>query len=173
MQLFLLIVSIILLLIITYQDFKFNAILWYIFPLLFLVLLSSTISKTSFSASLSLFISNFVLVLIIYLFLVVYIFIRNRKFNFKLDGFLGFGDLLFMICLTPVFSQINFISFLVFGLLISMIFSLIYVLLLKKKLIPLAGLLAIYYIFIFIIDYFVAGFNVLNDQLILNYLPWM
>jgi len=172
MQLLFFILSVLLLFIIVYQDFKFRAISWFIFPLLFVLLFSKAGYQINFSSAFIITGINFLVVLLIYCCLVIYTSIKKRKLNLQLNGFLGLGDVLFLLAVAPVFSSLNYIFYLLIGLMAALIYAPVHILLFKEKTIPLAGILAVFYSIIFGIDYQFVALNFLIDTNVISLLPW-
>ena len=84
----------------------------------------------------------------------IYFSVKNRKYVNPFDALVGWGDVLFLIALIPLFSFGGYIRFFVMG----MVFSLLLFLIMKSiypkyKTIPLAGFLAIFLIGTTLIDH--------------------
>jgi len=92
--------------------------------------------------------------------------IKLKRFTNPIDQFLGLGDVLFFLAITPLFSIHSYLFFFLSGLIFSL---LIHVMLNHKqinhKTIPLAGYLSIYLISYILIDYLT-----ILDLFNLNYL---
>lgn len=163
---------VLLLLVIVYQDFKYQAVSWYIFPALFVCFFAKSQLQLSFKSTLILTITNLIIVVVIYCSLLVYVGIKQKKINLRLDGFLGLGDILFFVAISPAFASLNFIFFLVIGLLLSLIYTPIHLLVFKQKIIPLAGILGVYYAILFVMEYLSTNISLLNDNYISALLSW-
>lgn len=172
MQLLLFTLSVLLLIFIVYQDFKFHAISWFIFPLLFILHFVKTGDQISISSTFIITGINFLIVLLIYCCLVIYSSVKDKKLRIQLDGFIGLGDILFLLAVTPVFSSLNYIFYLLIGLITALIYAPIHIFLFKEKTIPLAGILAVFYIIIFGIDFQFVALNFLIDTNVISLLPW-
>lgn len=137
-------IALALLLIIAFvQDWKYRAISWLVFPLLLtvaaLIFLQADLSKLTLVFNLA-----FLTIVLGCLFLYVS-FKRGKLTNiFKAD--LGLGDVLFLIAISPLFMDRNYILFFITGMLFSGLVHLLIVSAKKNAKIPLAGYLALYII---------------------------
>ncbi|WP_396591869.1 hypothetical protein [Allomuricauda sp. R78024] len=87
---------------------------------------------------------NFFFLLITFVGLYLYLVIKNNKIiNLFLS--VGVGDLLFFVAVIPYFSTINYILYFITGMMFSILVFIIIKILSKTELVPLAGLLAIYF----------------------------
>lgn len=124
-----------------YQDWKFRAISWMVFPALLacaatLFWLDDRRGET--------WLFNIVFLAVVFGSLFIYIsFKRQRWVNlFKSD--LGLGDVLFLIAISPLFSDRNFILFFISGMMLSGLIHWFVRFRDKDPKIPLAGYLALY-----------------------------
>jgi hypothetical protein len=152
----------ILLLIVTWQDFTERAVLFYIFPLLLVLM--------GFSVPFSLFISCFLLNCAFIIFLVtmlsIWFSIKHKKFVNITTTLIGAGDILFFIVLAAGFSLMNFIIFFIASLLLIIGFVSI-----KRKLadnVPLAGIQSLFYLILLVINQTGIDLNLYDDTWILN-----
>jgi hypothetical protein len=150
---------------IAWQDFKWRAVWWFLFPLALglqslLALKQIYWSTWAIYFAINLFIVAFqLLVLISYLKLVKRL---NPSQLFK--AYLGLGDVLFFIVLAAAFSPLNFLFFLLCFLLVSLIVALYFKRVLKT--VPLAGILALAYGSVLWFSLVINNFNVYSDLLI-------
>lgn len=130
---------------VAYEDFKFRAVSWWLFPL---ILGSAMFYPASWQTAQHQFMVNISLVLIIGLMLVCYVYIRLGTLNHFFQQMLGAGDVLLWVALTPL------LPIMLFALLYtsSLLFALAAHGLLKrftfygpKTSVPLAGLQAIFF----------------------------
>ncbi len=133
--------------IVTYQDFKFRAISW---PLLLLLMLLLLLTK-GFQPETGI---NLLFVAAQLVFLTLYISLKNKRFTNIIDTYLGLGDILFLVVICAAFSTYEFIIFYTAGLLFSLLAFMIYRLVNRKASaeIPLAGLMSIAMIALLIIN---------------------
>jgi hypothetical protein len=132
------------------QDWKYRAISWVVFPLLLavttLLFWQAALSKLTLVFNLF-FLTTVVATLFLYL-----SFKRGKLTNiFKTD--LGWGDVLFLIAIIPLFMDRNSILFFISGMLISGIFHLLIARKIESPKIPLAGYLALYLIGLKSVDF--------------------
>ncbi len=95
----------------SYQDFRYRAISWWIIPLLFVFLAYNNIKNFSFDIVKNNFLLNFGFVLIQLGILYIYFSIKNRRFVNIINTYIGIGDILFFAVLTVCFSFFNYLVF--------------------------------------------------------------
>ena len=137
------------LLVMAYQDFKWRAIHWFLFPLLLLLVLLgqfliADLSETIQSAGFNLIFIASQLIL-----LTTYFSIKNSRLVNITKGLLGWGDVLFFINLCFFFSPVNFLIFYLGSLTFSIVLFLIYFKNSINTKIPFAGLQAICLILVY------------------------
>lgn len=128
-----------------YQDWKFRAISWILFPVIGGIALWSFYSV---SLPWKIVLTNLVFVFVVIAFLMLYVSVKRGKPTniFKVD--FGLGDLLFLIAITPLFIGLNYILFFISGMFLSGIIHWILSFSKENSRIPLAGYLAVYLILI-------------------------
>ena len=135
-------VTSVLLIFIIVEDFKHRAVRWWFFPLLGLTLIG--IEYRQFSVEVVLLNCCFILIQLAMLSL--YFSIKEKKLVNITKNYLGWGDIVFWMVISLLFSTLNFILFTMVSLLFVM-FILLVVHMVKNnnslKIIPLAGLQAI------------------------------
>ena len=140
------------LLLIAWEDYKFRAVHWWLFLLLFLGLGISSFLKFGLNTSLERTGGNTLFVVSQLVCLTAYFSLKNKQFVNVLGGYFGSGDLCFLIAISIYFSFISFILFYIISLLMVILITLI---LKVSKLdvgvkIPLAGYQAVF-LFIFML----------------------
>ncbi|MBE9585990.1 hypothetical protein IM792_16165 [Mucilaginibacter sp. JRF] len=101
----------------------------------------------------------------------LYFSIRNRKWTNILKGYLGWGDVLFLICSACYLSILNFIGFYVGSLLLSIIVWIIWQ---QRKdasnnvRIPLAGLQALIMMPLLLADWWLPGVSLTQDDWLIS-----
>jgi len=130
---------------IIYQDFKYRAIH---FLLVIGVFAIGTILLWLDQKSVLIFLINSVFVLIIMTLLWLYISIKQHKLTNPFTHNIGIGDVLFFFAITPFFSLHHYMVFFISGMILTLLFSLVFKKLISNKLIPLAGILAGFMIFL-------------------------
>jgi hypothetical protein len=148
------IILVFLLLAIAYQDLRHHSVQWILIALAGAVNVVAGVRALSPSEVLTYTIMNLVFIAINIGVLAVYLAVRFKaSLRNMFSQYIGIGDVLFWMALTPLFSVFNFIYFHLLSLLVSLILFLLLRLFftsLKKSAIPLAGLQALFYIQVFI-----------------------
>lgn len=108
---------IIVLLIIFYQDLKMRAVHWILFPLTFIFSITYNFSYTNLFNSLI----NVLYLTIILCALTVYLSIKNKKIVNISNGFFSLGDSLFLLVITPLFSNQQYIGFIIISSLYALL----------------------------------------------------
>ncbi len=127
------------LLIIFYQDIRKRAVLWFLFPLLF----GATIWYRHDLLKWNEVLLNNMFVLFLLSFLTLYISVRQKKITAIWNGFFSWGDILFIIAITPLCTFFDYIYFFTFGTVIVLIIHLIAIQFSKNKTVPYAGYLSL------------------------------
>ena len=128
---------------VVYQDFRYRGIYWIVFPFLLVVCCMSRFLMSPFEFWLDAVINCAFILLQIGL-LHVYFFIKQRQIVKITNTYLGLGDILFLLSISPLFSLTSYIVFYIISLFATLIASLVYISVAKKQLlIPLAGFQAI------------------------------
>lgn len=127
--------------VVVYQDWKIRAVHVVIFPVL---LACTLIIFLQMDLAWNLLILNAFFILSIVGLLFIYISMRMGKIVDFFSSYFGLGDLLFLLAITPLFGQRNFMLFIIAGIFLTVIIE--YFLMKKRedKTNPLAGYLAIY-----------------------------
>ena len=145
---------IVVLCIMIFQDFKFRGITWWLFPLLLAMLLALSGLEGSFSETIYKFMMNGLFVGLQIGLLILYFSVRRRTFTNIFQGYLGLGDLLFLVCLAAYLPLMSFAVFYVGSLLMVIVISLCVMHLLKisTNKIPLAGYQALFFLVLILIE---------------------
>lgn len=168
--------SLLVLLIISYQDFKYRAVTWFLYPIL--ALLSFPFHFTYFRlyslAPYLLNISiNIIFISVQLLLLKLYFITKERPQSPMTNHKIGLGDILMFYAVATWFS----FSYFIFFYLSTLILSVVIVLLIKfisgntylEKNIPLAGLMAVFLLIFILLDRQFT-LNPLDDLPLLNFL---
>jgi Flp pilus assembly protein protease CpaA len=134
-----------------YQDIKYRAISWLVFPG---VLISSLIIKLLSENMLFNIFMNLTFLTVVLGTLFVYISIKRKHLTNILKEDLGIGDILFFIAITPLFLDRNYILFFITGMLLSGLIHLSLIPLKVNPKIPLAGYLSLYLMVLLVLDQF-------------------
>jgi len=163
------IIFILLLGLILFQDFRYQAVPWILFPIGLLISIYISITGGLKSEIFFNYSSN--LLFIAFQLGIIYLFTwyKNRKRMNIFKSSFGLGDFLFFLMLVPLFSPINFMIF----FLSSVLFSLMFYFLLKiiglytTEKVPLAGFQSLFLVCLLIVQ-FIIDFNLYNDFLIID-----
>ena len=109
-------------------------------------LLSVFINYLSRDLELKFIAYNMAFILINIIGLVLYFSFKNKRFINPIDRFIGLGDLVFFLAITPLFHLKVFMLFFIFGLLFSLLIHMVFVFFKQKKTIPLAGYFSLFFI---------------------------
>jgi len=126
MQTFAYILVLFILIIIVYQDFKYKAVSWVIFPVLLILSLYLGFIQIGWQSLWAYFLINFGFLFIQFFLLTIYISVKNKKLTDLTKGYLGLGDILFLLVLCLFFSPVNYILFYLFSLITILIVYLLY-----------------------------------------------
>lgn len=154
---------ILLLLIISYQDFNARAISWWTIPLLLGIVLYirfyNFYSETWWQESAF----NFSFLLIQFILITLYFSIKKKTFTNIIDRHLGLGDILFLIPLALLFSPLSFLLFYILSILFVLLGFLFYKSIFRSETetIPLAGGQALFLIAL-LISSKVFDFSLIN-----------
>ncbi len=164
------IITVALLSVLLYQDFKYRAISWYLIPLLFVALGYSVYAKTGAGPLTKIFFTNLGFLILQGVLLTVYFSIKEKRAFNVINTKLGIGDILFFIVLCIAFSPGNFIIFYLVGLIVTLAATLFYHLISQKQIgeIPLAGCIALLMMLCISYTHFDANLNLMDDTLVLG-----
>lgn len=159
---------VIILVMIFVEDMRSRAVHWYWFPLLVVALLFLKSQETNNSwkeiiVNSPLLNAAFLTAQLILL--TLYFSIKEKKLVNITKGLLGWGDILFLLCIAAYASPINFIIYHVLSLVIVLLLWAVYSLLSKKQHqhIPLAGLQACIFA-VTILFSWIIPFSLTNDD---------
>lgn len=132
---------------IAYQDYKYRAVAVYVYILLFSAVIAYGLTESAWQVVFWNSLINSALVLTMTSVLYFLYFLKEKRVNGFFNTKLGMGDLLFWVAVTPLFSPLNYLLWLIFSMIISLVIYLVGRLIQpsKKELnkIPLAGIQAI------------------------------
>lgn len=133
---------------IAWEDIRYRAVSIWTFPVLFAALLASRAYATSWSVTLTSALVNLIIISVQLAGIWLYLMVKHRTLVNPMQGFIGWGDVLFWLAVLPAFSPINFLLFYIISLSVAL---LIHGTLRKVHLygdatrVPLAGLQALVY----------------------------
>lgn len=165
MDTILVIILVLVLAVVVFQDFKSKAISWFLIPLLIIGFAVKAVLKIDTEELIIYFGINFLTVLINLIGVTLMVSIKEKKITNILKTHLGLGDVLFFLVLTLAFSPINFVVFYLGSMLLT---TLIYAGIIhfnknKKTLIPLAGAMSLLLIVTLLIEQITTSFQFFQD----------
>lgn len=163
MALYIYIGIIILLSMVIIQDFRFRAVSWIIFPILFMLGIWILILNNGKELGGKNILFNLGFIAAQYLILTLYFSARRNKLILITREYIGWGDILFLFSISPLFSFPGFVFYLVSSLIFTLVvFGIAKILISgfeRNNPIPLAGSLAIPLILLVILQVFIPGFS--------------
>ena len=165
--------TIIVSLVIAYQDFKYRANSWFLFPILFIqVLIIGLINNASCKEFFLSTASNIFILVIQFLVVKIYFSVRKGRGISIVDHYLGLGDVLFLVIFSFAFSTFNFLLVYLVSLVIALIGSTIFTGMKKMSTmkIPLAGYFSLILISMLVLKLFSTTFSTYDDTLTRQYL---
>lgn len=93
---------------------------------------------------------NTALLVVQLLLLTAYYSLKNKKLHNIVDDEFGLGDILFLVALTPLFSVFNWMMFLIFGTLFSVVIMLLLPISVSKNEVPFVSLIGIPFILVLV-----------------------
>lgn len=142
------------LLIIVFQDFKYRAVHWIMFPLLWILLVIDSVISLKLRDYISGTAINLLIIFIQVLILYTYYLLQGKNLKLIESRIMGAGDVLFIFIMAFAFTWTSFMFYYIAGLLFALLAWLIFRKLFKEQtgLVPLAGLLALYMIIIMLVE---------------------
>ena len=170
-MLFVKIIVLAILILIFVQDVRNRSVYWFLFPVLVvLFVIVHSLQHHLFAENWQAVLVNIGFLVVQYLIVSVYFSIKSKQWVNITDNLLGWGDILFLLCITVYLSALNFLLFYVTSLIISLLIWLIWQLISKKKnkQIPLAGLQALIFTVFLAVDWWFRSFDLTNDTWLLS-----
>lgn len=142
------------LLFIVIQDFRFRAVHWIMFPMLWILLIADGLFVTNEQDYISGTAINILIIIIQGMILYGFYQVQGKNLNFIITRIIGIGDVLFIFLMAFAFTWTSFMFYYIAGLLFALLAWIIIRKINREEtgLVPLAGLLAIYMIIIMLID---------------------
>lgn len=153
-----------------YQDLKYRAISWFIFPSLALSITLFLINKEIpfLTIAENFIINNLLLILQLGILTVLFSFREKRWVNIT-NGYLGWGDILFFAAISPYFSPVSFVAFYCVSLLITLVITIPFFIKTPQTFkIPLAGLQAITLTVLLTVNWFIYSISMPSLNLLMN-----
>ncbi|GAL85649.1 hypothetical protein MYP_2878 [Sporocytophaga myxococcoides] len=160
-QVLFVIIMVVVLSFIFFQDLKDRAVSWYFFPLLFLLAGLIRFQKSDLMSFLLDCGLNMLFVIVQLAMVWGYFSVKNGKFINITKNYLGIGDILFLCSITPLFSPVVFVMFYVVSLLVIVTGAIVIrlITITKNDSIPLAGLQSALLLPIIVVDIFYTSIN--------------
>jgi hypothetical protein len=158
---------------VTVQDLRAREISWCLIPLLLAgFFLRGGILLPEISVLFKYFLVNLGFVVLQLVVLSVIISIKNKRVVNIINTYLGLGDILFFVVLCGAFSPLNFITFYVGSIILTLISIIVYNKITSTKVreIPLAGSLSLAMGISTFISVLNSPVNLLNDSFILHFI---
>ncbi|HIA12588.1 MAG TPA: hypothetical protein EYN69_11040 [Flavobacteriales bacterium] len=157
---------------IIYQDFKFRAVSWVVFPILFMLAVINGVQYVGTAELMRSSLINIGFVVAIFISLTIYFSIKNRSFTNIIDNQIGVADLLLLLVICTVFSPVNFLIYYVSSLFLITLVSAGYIILKQntKAEIPLAAGFSATLICILVFQMSSVDVNLYDDMLALQVL---
>ncbi len=155
-----------------YQDLRYRAVYWLIFPVLVLLLVAFTLTKSISGSFLLNSGLNLGFVFVQLLLLSLYFSIRNKRWVDITREYLGWGDVLFLICIAFYLSPLNYLLFYICSLLLVLLVSAasIWKRGAGEYKIPLAGLQALLFAVLVFTDWNTNQLNLQSDDWLITHL---
>lgn len=155
------------------QDIKHRAVYWFLFPGLMVSFLALQLLQGNSPAGMwQPVLVNIVFLLIQLVVVSAYFSIKNKKWINITDGFLGWGDVLFLFGLCFYLSVLNFLFFFVVSLVLVIVIWITWRIIAKQadKHVPLAGLQSLIFAVFSAASWWGWGLNLTNDDWLLQIL---
>jgi hypothetical protein len=165
--------SLLLLIVIFWEDMRYRAVHWFLFPLLAVMLTSTYLtSHAGLNTLLINAVADISFLVLQFILITLYFSIRQKSMVNVFNSLIGWGDLLLLLTLCFYCSLLNFIGFYLLSLLLILAGWLGYRLVFSRdnKQIPLAGLQALLFAGIMAFSWFGSGVNLTQDDWLLNFL---
>ena len=155
------------LILIIYQDYSGRAVSWPAFPVLALLLTLKSMMKLPMDDLMTGVFINITFIALQMGILMLYFSIKKSKLTGIIGPYLGWGDVLFLLCAAFAFSLLNFIVFYVAGLALALILAALQALTRTKRWdnIPLAGIQALLMAIILLTDHFLSEMDLFQGNL--------
>ncbi len=155
-------------LLVFYQDVKYRAVSWILFPVIGILLFIQGAFKQNLVSYLLNVFTGSILILILITSLFVVMRIRKKVSDKFFDEAIGWGDVLMFLIFCFAFSPFNLILFLTFSLVISLIvFVPVQMYIYEEKVkIPLAGIQGLLYTLLIIPFTYILEIDVGNDKML-------
>ena len=158
--------------VVIYQDFKYRAVSWIVFPVLFVIAIFVALGKVGTIELLESSLINLGMLTLIFAGLTIYFSMKERVLINIINKQIGIADLLLLIVICLLFSPVNFIMYYVASLIVITMGSAVYLAYKKdmKAEIPLAGAFSILLIACLLYAGITGNINFHDDGLVMELL---
>lgn len=136
------------LVVVIYQDFRYRAVSWLVFPLLFMILFIHASANNGIRTTGVYAIYNSLFFLSQLLVVFLYVRFRTHQSTFFFNRYIGAGDVFFFLSISPFAQLPGYILYLISGLALTLVFHFLVRLFKMKEstkdTVPLAGFMAAY-----------------------------
>lgn len=138
------------------QDFKSRGVYWFLFPVL------AGFSVFFAWKSIGVYLCyNILFLILMMLMLTLYVSLKESKLVNITRGYFSWGDILFLLAITPLFSLQSYILFFTAGTILSLLIHLVAIMIRKQDTIPYAGYMSLVLIpCLLLVNQFPAQFNI-------------
>ncbi|MGM9475195.1 hypothetical protein ACS5PU_02150 [Pedobacter sp. GSP4] len=156
-----------------YQDFRYRGIYWWLFPVLLFLIIAEAYLGGTVADRIRYAAANVSFILFQVLLLSAYISLRVGRLTNIFNGYLGLGDLLYLLCISPAFPFLNYVFFYVASLMLVILLSLLFRKTAKVNgsKIPLAGYQALLLMLVLTVGHFSTAFDFRSGVSLFNLLP--
>jgi len=165
------VLSLLLLAIIFWEDMRYRAVHWSLFPLLAVMLTGTYLTSHDGLNTLIMNAgSNIAFLVLQFILITLYFSIRQKSRVNVFNNLIGWGDVLLLLAICFYCSLLNFIGFYLLSLLLILAGWITYRLIFSKgsKQIPLAGLQALLFAGTVAVSWFHSGIDLTQDDWLLN-----
>lgn len=161
----------VLLLFLFYQDMRYRAVYWILFPSLLIVVIILSVRSLGIVSVLLNTVYNLGFIFIQLFLVSLYFSLKEKKLVNITREHLGWGDVLFLLCVSFYFSPANYVIFYISSLFLIALTALLLVRGNSRKVlkVPLAGLQSLFFMLLWLADWFIASFSLVNDDWLLLY----
>ena len=166
-------IILVVLLLIFVQDMQKRSVYWWFFPVLLVSFFAWGLFHHQSIAELCLVaLINICFLTLQFLLTSLYFSIKYKRVTNLVNGFIGWGDILFLVCISFYLSVLNLVLFYIISLLAIVAFQLLLLTMQvkKDKRVPLAGLQAFLLACFLVMDWWFVPLNLTNDNWLLSLL---
>ena len=151
-----------------YQDLRYRAVYWLIFPVLLALLVGVTLGESLGREILISSSLNLAFLMLQLMLLTIYFSMKNKKWVNITKDYLGWGDILFLLTVAFFLSPMNYLFFYIGSLSLVLLFTLATIGNNNKHRIPLAGLQSLLFAALLLIDWNLSSLNLQSDEWLLK-----